>query len=128
MTLNGRLKGIVVRCQELTKMMEKTTLKKVKRVLDFIKENPGVHVRGIAKSLNYRPGTIDWILNHYLFYFIEVDSPLEKPELKGIADIFGLKIKTIKLKPGKENTTMEDVLRYVDVRKRMKLTNKSSIS
>jgi hypothetical protein len=91
-------------------MMEKATIRKISKVLNLIKENPGLHVRGIAKALNFKPGTIDWILNRYLYYFVDISN----------INQFGFKVKLVTLKPDKANTTIEDVLRYMEVRNRIK--------
>ena len=90
--------------------IHKKTVKNIARMLVLLRERGPMHIRGIAKALNLNPFTVTNILDHYLDFFIEVRS----------IDQFGFRVKLINLKPGKEDTTLEDVLKYVKVKRKIK--------
>ncbi|MFH1473758.1 MAG: hypothetical protein ABIE55_02590 [Candidatus Aenigmatarchaeota archaeon] len=69
-----------------------------------------MHIRGIAKALELNPFIVTNIIDHYLDFFIEVRN----------IDQFGFRVKLINLKPGKEETTLEDVLKYIKVKRKIK--------
>jgi hypothetical protein len=90
--------------------IHKKTVKNIAKILDLLRERGPMHIRGIAKALELNPFTVSNIIDHYLDFFIEVRS----------IDQFGFRVKLINLKPGKEETTLEDVLKYVKVKRKIK--------
>jgi len=90
--------------------IHKKTIKNISRILDLLKERGEMHIRGISKALNLNPFTVSNIIDHYLDFFVEVRS----------INQFGFRLKLIRLKPGKEETTIEDILKYMEIKKRIK--------
>lgn len=90
--------------------IHKTTIKNINEILNLLREAGEVHIRGISRSLNLNPFVVSNIVDKYLGYFLEIRS----------IDQFGLRIKLVKLKPRMENTTLEDVLRYAKLRKKIR--------
>jgi len=90
--------------------IHKKTIKNISRILVLLRERGPMHIRGIAKALELNPFTVSNILDHYLDFFIEIRN----------IDQFGFRVKLIDLKPGKEETTLEDVLKYIKIKKRIK--------
>jgi hypothetical protein len=90
--------------------IHKTTIKNISDILNLLKEVGEIHIRGISKTLNLNSFVVSNIINKYLIYFLEIRS----------IDQFGIRVKLLRLKPGMENITVEDVLRYVNVKKRIK--------
>jgi len=78
------------------------TLQRVALLLDILKEAKQIHIRGIARVLKVNPYTASKLVENYLKPFIDVKY----------MDQFGIRAKIISLKPGRENLTMEEVLRY----------------
>ncbi len=90
--------------------IHRTTIKNINDILNLLKEVGEIHIRGISKSLNLNPFVVSNIVEKYLSYFLEIRS----------IDQFGLRIKLVKLKPGMENTTAEDVIKYVNLKKKIR--------
>ena len=91
------------------------TVKKISKVLMVLKTADGeIHLRGIAKALNMKPMTVSRIVDNYLDYFVEVRS----------VEYYGFKAKLIKLKEDKKDITINDVLKYLEVKKRIRGTLK----
>ena len=90
--------------------IHKKTIKNISRILDLLKREGEMHIRGISKALNVNPFTVSNIINRYLDLFIEVSN----------IDQFGFRVKLIRLKPGKEETQIEDVLKYIKLKKKIK--------
>lgn len=82
----------------------------IAKILDLLKENGELHIRGISKALDLNPFIVSNIVNNYLDFFVNSRS----------IDQFGIRLRLIGLKPGKENTTVEDVLKYIQVKKRIR--------
>jgi hypothetical protein len=78
------------------------TLQRIALLLDILKEAKQIHIRGIARVLKVNPYTASKLVENYLKPFIDVKY----------MDQFGIRAKIISLKPGRENLTMEEVLRY----------------
>jgi hypothetical protein len=78
------------------------TLQRIALLLDILKEAKQIHIRGIARILKVNPYTASKLVENYLKPFIDVKY----------MDQFGIRAKIISLKPGRENLTMEEVLRY----------------
>ena len=90
--------------------IHKKTVKNIAEILELLRERGPMHIRGIAKALELNPFIVSNILDHYLDFFIEIRN----------IDQFGFRVKLINLKPGKEDTTLEDVLKYVKVKRKIK--------
>lgn len=90
--------------------IHKTTIKNINEILNLLKEVGEIHIRGISRSLKLNPFVVSNIIEKYLSYFLEIKS----------IDQFGLRIKLVKLKHGMENTTAEDVLKYVNLKKKIR--------
>jgi len=90
--------------------IHKTTIKNINEILNLLREVGEIHIRGISKSLNLNPFVVSNIVDKYLGYFLETRN----------IDQFGLRIKLVKLKPGMENTTLEDILKYAKLRKKIR--------
>ena len=90
--------------------IHKKTIKNIAKILDLLRERSPMHIRGISKTLGLNPFTVSNILDHYLDFFIEIRN----------IDQFGFRVKLINLKPGKEETTIEDVLKYIKIKRKIK--------
>lgn len=90
--------------------IHKTTIRNIARILDLLKKNETIHIRGISKALGLNPFVVSNIVNKYLEFFLDIKS----------IDQFGFRVKLLSLKQGKKNTTVEDVLKYVDVKRRVR--------
>ena len=90
--------------------IHKKTIENIARILDLLKQASPIHIRGICKALDLNPFTVSNIINRYLDFFIDI---------RGI-DQFGFRVKLISLKSGKEDTTLEDVLKYIKVKRKIK--------
>lgn len=85
------------------------TKENMAKILFIIKEAPGIHLRGIARTLNMNPFTVSTLIDRYLTPFFDIK-----------VDPYGSRIKVFYVKEGKENTKIEDVLRYYLAKKRIK--------
>jgi hypothetical protein len=90
--------------------IHKKTVKNISRILDLLKERGEMHIRGISKTLNLNPFTVSNIIDHYLDFFVEIRN----------INQFGFRVKLIRLKAGKEETQIEDVLKYIELKKKIK--------
>ncbi|MBN2203349.1 MAG: hypothetical protein JW700_04160 [Candidatus Aenigmarchaeota archaeon] len=90
--------------------IHRKTVLNIAKILDLLKENGELHIRGISKALDLNPFIVSNIVNNYLDFFVNSRS----------IDQFGIRLRLIGLKPGKENTTVEDVLKYIQVKKRIR--------
>ena len=90
--------------------IHKKTIENIARILELLKQTSPIHIRGIAKALDLNPFTVSNIINHYLDFFVDI---------RGI-DQFGFRVKLISLKPSKEDTSLEDVLKYIKIKKRIR--------
>jgi hypothetical protein len=90
--------------------MHNTTIKNIDAILKLLKEVGEIHVRGISKALELNTFVVSNIIDRYLTYFVEIRY----------IEQFGFKAKLIRLKPGMENTTLEDVIRYAKLKKKIR--------
>ncbi|MFQ6010206.1 MAG: helix-turn-helix domain-containing protein [Candidatus Aenigmatarchaeota archaeon] len=97
----------------MAKTIQPTTIKKISRILMVLKTAEGeIHLSGIAKALNMKPMTVSRIIDNYLDFFVETRN----------IEIYGFKARLIKLKEGKKDITLKDVLDYLEVKKRIRGT------
>jgi hypothetical protein len=90
--------------------IHKTTIKNINNILILLREVGQIHLRGISRDLKLNPFIVSNIIEKYLDYFVEI---------RGIEE-FGFKAKLVRLKPGMENTTVEDVLKYANLKKKIR--------
>lgn len=91
--------------------IQENTEKNIVKILEFLKSlDTEIHLRGISKALNMNPFTVSYIIDNYLGIFIDVRN----------IDQYGFRAKLIKLKPGKENTSIRDVLNYINVKNQIR--------
>ena len=90
--------------------MHKTTIRNIARILDLLKKNETIHIRGISRALGLNPFIVSNIINKYLDYFLDIKD----------IDQFGFRAKMISLKEDKKNITVEDVLKYIDVKRKIR--------
>ncbi|MDD5417177.1 MAG: hypothetical protein PHU12_04340 [Candidatus Aenigmarchaeota archaeon] len=87
------------------------TKKNILKVLEVLRNAQGeLHLRGIARALGLNPGVVAHILDKYLQNFVEMRD----------VELYGFTAKLIRLQPGKENTTLTDVINDYKLRKRIK--------
>ena len=87
--------------------IHKKTIKDISRILDLLKEVGELHIRGISKALGLNSFSVSNIIDNYLDFFVNSRT----------IDQFGVRLRLVSLKPGKEQTTVEDVLKYIKVKK-----------
>ena len=80
------------------------------KILNLLRENGEMHLRGISTVLEINSGTVFNIIETYLNDFVEVRY----------FEYAGFRAKLIKLKEGKEMTTLNGVLKHYRVRKVIK--------
>ena len=86
------------------------TMERISFILAVLKEAKQIHMRGLAKVLDVNPLTVNKIIENYLKPFVDFEY---------IQQIGG-RVKIIRLKPGRENLTIEEVLRYNELKKKIK--------
>jgi hypothetical protein len=87
--------------------IHKTTIKNIAKILELLKKNEAIHIRGISSALGLNPFVVSNIINNYLDFFLDIKD----------IDQFGFRVKLLSLKEDKKNTTLEDVLKYIQIRK-----------
>ena len=90
--------------------IHKNTLKNINSILNLLREVGQIHIRGISKNLKLNPFVVSHIIEKYLNYFVETRDFEE----------FGFKAKLVRFKPGMENTTLEEVLKYYNLKKKIR--------
>jgi len=90
--------------------IHKKTINNIARILDLLRESGELHIRGISNALNLNPFIVSNIINNHLDFFVDARA----------IDQFGIRLKLVRLKPGKEGTTIEDVLKYIKVKRNIK--------
>ena len=90
--------------------IHKKTVKNIADILNLLRENGEMHIRGISKALDLNPFTVCNIVDKHLDFFVNSRT----------IDQFGIRLRLIALKPGKEDTAVEDVLKYIKVKRRIK--------
>jgi hypothetical protein len=93
--------------------MHKNTLKNIEAILNLLREVGQIHIRGISRDLKLNTFIVSHIIEKYLDYFVETRTIEE----------FGFKARLVRFKPGMENTALDDVLRYVNLKKKIKNRN-----
>jgi hypothetical protein len=89
-------------------MAKKKTMRKIDRVLTVLKKNSQIHIRGIAKIMNYKPAKVSWIIYKYPDKnFIDIKS----------YEIGGLKLKFVRPKSKKQDIDLIGVLEIVNDRR-----------
>jgi hypothetical protein len=86
------------------------TLKRIQQILDLLRNVDQLHIRGIARFINCHHVSVSRILDNYLDNVINVHE----------IDQFGIRAKLISLKPTHKETTLEDVLHYIETKRRIK--------
>ncbi|HLC50952.1 MAG TPA: hypothetical protein VJH90_01085 [archaeon] len=85
-------------------------------LLEVLRRVGVLHIRGLAKYMSEATGrkvdpkTVSRIVYGYLRYFVDVER----------VEQIGSVVKAIRLKPGKENTTLDDVLKYLEVQRKIR--------
>ena len=91
--------------------IQRSTQKNIMKILDLLKSLDGpIHLRGIVRATKLNPFIISYILDNYLDGFVDTKTIIQ----------YGFKAKLIQLKEGKENITLTDVMRYLEIRKQIK--------
>ena len=91
------------------------TYKRIEQILALLRENQQMHVRGIGRALNCHPFIVDKIVTDYLDFFLEKQG----------VNIYGFRAVLVRFKPGKENAKLEDVIKYIELKRRIKASPKS---
>jgi len=89
---------------------EKTKIE-IAKILELLRSVGQIHIRGIARALKIHPRTVDRIVQNYLDIFVDVKK----------IEQFGFKATLVSLKDGKENTQLNDILKYLELKKMIKL-------
>lgn len=93
------------------KQIQPITLKRMQIILDLLRKHPtGIHLRGIERITGIHHQTVARIVENYLDFFVESQ----------VIEEFGLNPRIIRLRQGKEATTLPDVLGYLEVKKRIR--------
>ncbi|MFH0928934.1 MAG: hypothetical protein V1818_01095 [Candidatus Aenigmatarchaeota archaeon] len=90
--------------------IHKKTVVNITKILDLLRENGELHIRGISKALDLNPFIVSNIVNNHIDFFVNSRA----------IDQFGIRLRLIGLKSGKEETTVEDVLKYIKVKQRIR--------
>jgi hypothetical protein len=90
--------------------MHKNTLKNIDAILNLLREVGQIHLRGISRNLSLNPFIVSHIIEKYLDYFVETRDIEE----------FGFKAKLVRFRTGMENSTVDDVLKYVNLKKKIR--------
>ncbi len=94
----------------MSRGLPEKTLERISLVLAVLKEVKQIHMRGLAKVLEVNPLTVNKIIENYLKPFVDFEY---------IQQIGG-RVKIIRLKVGRENLTVEEVMRYHDLKKKIR--------
>ncbi len=86
------------------------TYKRIEQILALLRENREMHVRGIAKALQLHPFIVDKIVTDYLDFFLE----------KRGVNIFGFRAVLVRFKHGKENSKLEEIIKYIELKRKVK--------
>ncbi|MFZ3077719.1 MAG: hypothetical protein WA139_04645 [Candidatus Aenigmatarchaeota archaeon] len=82
----------------------------IMKIIGLLQKEGQMHVRGISRALEIHPMTVSRIIDSYLSPFLEINEINE----------FGLKAKIVKIREDKENITIEDILKYLEVKKKIR--------
>jgi hypothetical protein len=86
------------------------TLRYIQQILDLLRNVDQLHIRGIARFIGCHHVTVSRILDKYL------DNVIDVREI----DQFGIRAKLISLKPDKRATTLEDIIHYIETKRRIR--------
>lgn len=92
------------------KTISDKTKVQIAKIIGLLQKEGQMHVRGISRALEIHPMTVSRIINSYLSPFLEINEISE----------FGLKAKIVKIREDKENIAIEDILKYIEVRKKIR--------
>lgn len=87
------------------------TKAQIAKIISLLQREGQMHIRGISRALGIHPMIVSRIIDRYLYTFIEINEIKE----------FGLKAKIVKLREDKKEITISDVLKYIELRKRIKI-------
>ena len=90
--------------------IHKTTRKNIANILNLLRQNDTMHIRGMSRALGLNPFVVSNIIDKYLDYFVDIRDVNE----------FGFRVKLISLKRDKTDATADDVLKYIEIRKRIR--------
>ncbi len=79
-------------------------------IISILREQGQMHVRGISRALGIHPMTVSRTIDNYLSPFLEINEIKE----------FGLKAKLVKLREDKKNIAVNDILKYLEIKKRIR--------
>ncbi len=82
----------------------------IARIISMLREHGQMHIRGISRITGIHPMTVSRLIDGYLSPFLEINEINE----------FGLKAKIVKLREDKQNITLEDILKYINIKRRIK--------
>ncbi len=91
------------------------TKAQVAKIIGLLQKEGQMHIRGISRALGMHPMTVSRLIDGYLSPFLEINEINE----------FGLRVKIVKLREDKKKLTLEQVLKYIEIKK--KITNISDI-
>jgi hypothetical protein len=80
------------------------------KIINLLREHGQMHIRGISRITEIHPMSVSRLIDSYLSPFLEISEIKE----------FGLKAKIVKLREDKQNITLEDVLRYINIKRKIK--------
>ncbi len=89
------------------KTISNKTKAQIMKIIGLLQNEGQMHVRGISRALGIHPMNVSRIIDIYLSPFLEINEINE----------FGLRAKIVKLRRDKENLTLQDVLKYREVKK-----------
>lgn len=95
------------------KNLSERTKKDIVRIIDLLRNEGQMHIRGISRALEIHPMTVSRLIDSYLSPFMEINEINE----------FGLKAKLVRLREDRKKITAEDVLKYVELRKKIRNNN-----
>lgn len=82
----------------------------IAKIIGLLQKEGQMHVRGISRALGIHPMIVSRVIDNYLSPFLDINEINE----------FGLKAKLVKLRKDKENITIEDVMKYIEIKKRIR--------
>lgn len=83
------------------------TKREIGRIIELLHNEGQMHVRGISRGTGIHPMKVSRIIDIYLSPFLEIKDINE----------FGLKAKLVKLREDRKNITIDDVMKYIDLKK-----------
>lgn len=93
----------------MKKISDKTKVE-IAKILELLRSAGQIHIRGIARALQIHPRTVERILHNYLNAYVDVKK----------IEQFGFRASVVSFKHGKEAMQLNDVLKYLELKKRIK--------